>query len=90
MNLIQKLSFILMAASVLLAVVRLFRGPTLHDRLVAADTMAVVTTAGLVWLASVFANSIYLDVALLYGALAFIGVVAIARALEGKAQGKPL
>jgi len=83
MNAIQQLSFILIAASVLLVLYRLYSGPTVHDRLVAADTMGVITTAGLVWLASVFGNPIYLDVSLLYGALAFVGVVAVARAMEG-------
>jgi len=83
MNAIQQLSFILIAASVLLVLYRLYSGPTVHDRLVAADTMGVITTAGLVWLASVFGNQIYLDVSLLYGALAFVGVVAVARAMEG-------
>ena len=53
------------------------------DRLVAADTLAVITTAGLAGLAAVFDNPIYLDVALVYGTLAFVGTVALARAIEG-------
>jgi len=83
MNPIELLAFTLIAASVLLALYKLYRGPSVHDRLVAADTLGVTTTAGLVWLASSFDNPIYLDVSLLYGALAFVGVVAVARAMEG-------
>jgi len=63
---------------------RLLIGTTVPDRVVAADTLAVITTAGLVWLASQFDNPIYLDIALVYGALAFVAVVAIARTIEGK------
>ncbi len=73
---------LLMLAAVALALWRLLLGPSTPDRVVAADTLGVITTAGLVWLASALDNGIYLDVALVYAALAFIGVVAIARALE--------
>ena len=52
------------------------------DRVVAADTLAVITTAGLAWLAAVLGSALYLDIALVYGALAFVGVVAVARAIE--------
>ena len=38
---------------------------------------AVITTAGIAWLALAFDRAFYLDVALVYGALAFAGVVAI-------------
>ncbi|HHH40106.1 MAG TPA: cation:proton antiporter [Sedimenticola sp.] len=73
----------LIATGILLATIRLFLGPTTPDRVVAADTLGVITTAGLALLASVFKNPIYLDVALVYGTLAFVGTVAIARTIEG-------
>jgi len=76
----------LLAIAILLSTVRLLLGPTTPDRVVAADTLAVITTAGLVILASVFENPIYLDVALVYGALAFVGTVAVARAIEGNRE----
>jgi multisubunit Na+/H+ antiporter MnhF subunit len=43
----------------------------------------VITTIAIVGLALLFANPVYLDVALVFGVLAFVGVVAIARAIEG-------
>ena len=76
----------LIGASVLLILIRLFLGPTTPDRIVAADTLAVITTASLVWLAGYLANEIYLDIALIYGALAFVGVVTVARVLEASKQ----
>ncbi|PUB85163.1 MAG: cation:proton antiporter, partial [gamma proteobacterium symbiont of Ctena orbiculata] len=45
--------------------------------------LAVITTSGLVVLAALLGSALYLDVALIYGTLAFVGVVAIARAIEG-------
>ena len=74
---------ILIVAALLLGLWRLFKGPTVPDRVVAADTLAIIVTAALVWLASQLDNPIYLDIALVYGVLAFVAVVAIARAIEG-------
>ena len=80
---LEILAFILICGALLLGMWRLFKGDTVPDRVVAADTLAVITIAGLVWLASEFDNPVYLDIALVYGALAFVAVVAIARAIEG-------
>jgi len=77
------LAVLLLAVAIGFSVIRLVLGPTSLDRLVAADTLAVITTAGLAGLAAVFDNPIYLDVALVYGTLAFVGTVAIARTVEG-------
>jgi multisubunit Na+/H+ antiporter MnhF subunit len=77
------LAVLLLAVAIGFSVIRLVLGPTALDRLVAADTLAVITTASLAGLAAVFDNPIYLDVALVYGTLAFVGTVAIARAIEG-------
>lgn len=82
MSMIQQLALVLIGLSALLVLVRLVAGPSVHDRLVASDTLAVNTTAGLALLASVLGNPVYLDVALLYGALSFVGVIAVARTLE--------
>jgi multisubunit Na+/H+ antiporter MnhF subunit len=82
MSVLQIIAFVLIGASVLLGLLRLFLGPTTPDRVVAADTLAVITTASLVWMAAYLGNEIYLDIALVYGALAFVGVVTVARVLE--------
>jgi multisubunit Na+/H+ antiporter MnhF subunit len=79
----EQLALVLLAGAVVLSLARLIMGPTTGDRVVAADTLAVITTTGLVVIGALFASSLYLDVALIYGVLAFVGVVAIARAIEG-------
>ena len=70
------------AAGTILLLLRLIMGPTASDRAVAADTASTVTTALIVLLALVFKRGIYLDVALVYAVLMFIGLVAVARYLE--------
>ncbi len=73
----------LLTAGVLLVAIRFIKGPTPSDRVVALDTLTIITTAGLVFLSLFFDRSIYLDVSLIYGVLGFIGVLTIARYLEG-------
>jgi len=68
--------------AIILCLLRMLKGPTAPDRAVAVDTMATITTALLVLLASIFERSVYLDVALVYAVLTFVGLVAIARFLE--------
>ncbi len=79
---LEILAFIFLGLALLMGLWRLLQGPTVPDRVVAADTLAIITTTGLAWLASAMGHFIYLDIALVYGALAFVGVVVIARAME--------
>jgi multicomponent Na+:H+ antiporter subunit F len=70
-------------SAVLIASVRLVLGPTAADRAVALDSMTVISISLIVFVALQAARTIYLDVALVYGILSFLGVVAVARYLEG-------
>ena len=65
------------------AMMRFIKGPTVADRAVALDCLTVISIS-LIVLVGLFAKRmIYIDVAMIYGILSFIGVVAIARYLEG-------
>jgi len=76
----------LLGAALLLTLLRLWLGPYAPDRIVAADMVAVIATAGIVVLALLLDSALYLDVALVYGVLAFVGVVALARVIEGEGR----
>ncbi len=86
LNPLEIAAFAMMGLALLLGLVRFVIGPRTPDRLAAADTLSVITTTGLVGLAALLASPLYLDVALVYGVLAFVGVVALARAIEGDRQ----
>ena len=80
---ISEIAFLVfIGAGVALCLLRMLKGPTAPDRAVAVDTTATITTALLVLLASIFERYVYLDVALVYAVLSFIGLVAIARFLD--------
>ncbi len=77
-------SLILIGLAALLTVVRLLAGPTSFDRLLASDTLAVIATAFLAVFSVISgATDLYLDVAIVYAVIGFIGVVTIARFLRG-------
>jgi multisubunit Na+/H+ antiporter MnhF subunit len=83
LNLLEIAALAMLGGALVLGLLRLALGPQSPDRIVAADTLSVVTTAGLALLAALLGSPLYLDVALIYGVLAFVAVVAIARAIEG-------
>ncbi|MCO6042142.1 monovalent cation/H+ antiporter complex subunit F [Thermococcus alcaliphilus] len=74
---------ILIALAVVLSMYRFFRGPTTADRIVAVDIMTTLTTGLMVLFALYYRRAIFLDVALVYAVLAFVGVISFARYMEG-------
>ncbi len=73
----------LMALGMIFSAIRFVKGPTAGDRTVALDTLTTIGVAALVLLGYMFHRFVYLDVALVYAVLGFIGVIVIARYLEG-------
>jgi multicomponent Na+:H+ antiporter subunit F len=69
--------------AILIALIRLVRGPRPADRVVALDVMTIVSISVIAFGAVFFGRIIYLDVALVYGLISFVGIVAIARYIEG-------
>lgn len=68
---------------VIIATVRFVLGPSPADRTVALDVLTIISTALMVYIALYTGRVIYLDVAMVYGILSFVGVVAVARYIEG-------
>ena len=82
MEIVYIIAIVLISLSLVLSMVRFVKGPTAADRVLALDTMSVIVTAGLTLLAYYYQRYIYVDVALVYAVLGFIGVIIIARYLE--------
>jgi multicomponent Na+:H+ antiporter subunit F len=72
----------LVGLAILLAFVRLVRGPDLANRVVAVDLLSALGV-GIVGAAAVLSGDpVYLDVALVLALIAFLGTVAFARYAE--------
>lgn len=69
-------------AAMVLAFVRMLLGPSAADRVVALDVMTIISISLITLISLVLGRVIYIDIALVYGLISFVGVVAIARYLE--------
>ena len=79
---------ILLVAAVLIffgivfTVIRLVVGRTVVDRVAAIDMLTVISISMIALYAHIADRFIYLDVAVVYGVLSFLAVLAVARYLE--------
>jgi multicomponent Na+:H+ antiporter subunit F len=85
------LSLALLTLAVLLSFVRLARGPSLADRILALDTMTTLAIGYISVLAVRTGIMLYLDVAIALGLVGFLSTIALARYLlhrtDTKAEG---
>jgi multicomponent Na+:H+ antiporter subunit F len=79
---ILQLAMVLIAFSILFGVIRLIKGDTDTDRVIAIDLLTIVSLSIIVLAAHFAQRFIYVDVAIVYGLLSFLGVLAVARYLE--------
>ena len=75
--------------SVLLAFLRLLRGPSLSDRVVALDLMATLGIGLITILAMATDQSEYLDVAALMALTSFLGTIAFAYYIQERRVPRP-
>lgn len=78
--------YVLLSCALLVALVRLLKGPSLPDRVVALDLIATIIIGFVALNALESGRAIFLDVAIVIGLIAFLGTVAIARYLEKGAR----
>lgn len=83
-NLLITLAAMFAGIAFLFALWRFVLGPTRLDRVVAFDVLTIITITFIVFAALIEERGVYLDVALVYALLSFLGVISIARYLEGR------
>ena len=81
-DLIYNIAAIIALVGIVLSFVRLILGPTIADRAVALDGMTIISISLIVFISYYLNRVIYLDVAIVYGLISFVGIVAISRYLE--------
>lgn len=75
------LGFLLLA--IVIALIRVIKGPTVPDRVVGLDTINTIVIVGMVIFGAITQNVLYIDVAIIYALLSFISTLFIAKYLEG-------
>jgi multicomponent Na+:H+ antiporter subunit F len=76
------LAAIIAGLAFLLVFWRFIKGPSAVDRVIAFDGLTIVSITGILLAALAEGRGIYLDVALVYALLSFLGVIVVARFLD--------
>lgn len=69
--------------AVLLLLIKLITGKNVVEKAVAIDTLTIVTISIMSFISYHSGRIIYLDVAMVYALISFIGMIALARYIEG-------
>jgi multicomponent Na+:H+ antiporter subunit F len=85
----SRFALVVLLISVVLALVRLIKGPDAADRIVALDLISILIVAFLATESVYAGETSFLDVAIAYALIAFLGTVALARFLVRSPQRKP-
>lgn len=75
-------------STIVITFYRVIKGPTIPDRISAADTIGVQFIAIIVLLAYIFKEDFYLDIAMVYAILLFVDILVMVKYLESKSEGK--
>jgi len=73
-----------LCALIILAMVRLLKGPTAPDRVVAFDVINTLTVGLLLVLGIGFEELFFVEVAIVYALLSFVGTLFIAKYIGGE------
>ncbi|MCX6799083.1 MAG: monovalent cation/H+ antiporter complex subunit F [Candidatus Diapherotrites archaeon] len=74
-----------LAALMLVCLLRVAKGPTAPDRVVAADAINTMVVVAMVLIGGAFREVIYIDIAIIYSMLSFASTLFIAKHLEANA-----
>ncbi|MEF3245070.1 MAG: cation:proton antiporter [Caldisericaceae bacterium] len=82
MKLVDVIYLAFMTISFLLMLIRLIKGNDTPNRAMALDAITTLTIALFVFFAFIFERSFYMDVAIVYAIISFVGVLVVARFIE--------
>ncbi|MFT5659746.1 MAG: multicomponent Na+:H+ antiporter subunit F [Sulfurimonas sp.] len=68
--------------AIAMSILRLVLGPTVSDRVIAFDVIGIMAISLLVILALYFERMLYLDIALVFGLIGFLGTTIFGRFIE--------
>lgn len=75
---------ILLAILALVLVYRVFKGPNIIDRVLAADSIDIILGIVMILFGAIEERAMYLDLGLIITLLGFIGTVLISKYIEGE------
>ena len=82
-DIILNIAASVMIISLFLSFIRFFKGPKTVNRVVSLDVIGFIAISLIGFISLIVDRSVFLDVALVYGLLSFLGVIVLARYVEG-------
>jgi len=82
-DIILNIAASIMILSLILSFIRFFKGPKTVNRVVSLDVIGFIAISLIGFISLTVDRSVFLDVALVYGLLSFLGVIVLARYVEG-------
>ena len=90
LNVAVLIGFGMLSLALVMAFVRLVRGPSLPDRVVALDLIAFIAVAFIALTSVATGQEVFLDAAVALALIAFLGTLAFARSVgRGRLEGEP-
>ncbi len=86
MNIVLNICFGMLSLAMLISVIRLVRGPSLPDRVVALDLIGVLVVGMIILYDVATQLPVFLDAAIVLALVGFAGTVAFAKYLERRAR----
>lgn len=84
MNSIFYIVAILLAILALILLYRVFKGPNIIDKVLAADSIDIILGIVMILFGTIEERAMYLDLGLIITLLGFIGTVLVSKYLEGE------
>jgi len=81
-NTILMVAGAIMMLALIITIIRFAIGPSPVDRVISFDTMSIISLAIIVLLSFLKDRFIYIDVAIIYGLLSYVGVIIVAKYIE--------
>lgn len=81
-NIIVIVTYVMLLASLVMAFIRLMKGPSVNDRIAAMDLIAIIVMAFILVYSVLVNNSLYFDIPIIISLISFIGTVAVSTYLK--------
>lgn len=77
-------SVFLLVVAVFILFARLVKGPTIADRVLAADTVNSVVIGVIVLVGMYYGNEMFMDIAIVYAMISFLGTLSVSKYIMGR------
>lgn len=83
-DIVLYIAFIFLMAAMIITLIRLFKGPSVNDRIAAMDLIASIIMGVILVYSVLINNAMYFDVPVIISLISFIGTIAVSTYIKQK------